>query len=152
MSHSTGQLFTHHASPLVYNTHALFTHCCICDNLFTSADLKNGFVWLREGGMNKRKVSEDPDSKTWWSVAPTPLVAGKTATLLYNSKAGPLAWIEDKRPKGKTVTSSKCCCCCCCCCCCEWMLASLSERCCLIACLTEPILSIVSRYFILYVM
>jgi hypothetical protein len=71
------------------------------------ADLKNGFVWLREGGMNKRKVSEDPDSKTWWSVAPTPLVAGKTATLLYNSKAGPLAWIEDKRPKGKTVSTSE---------------------------------------------
>jgi hypothetical protein len=35
-------------------------------------------------------------------------VAGKTATLLYNSKAGPLAWIEDKRPKGKVVTSSEC--------------------------------------------
>ncbi|WIA17469.1 hypothetical protein OEZ85_014309 [Tetradesmus obliquus] len=68
-------------------------------------DLKNGFVWLREGGVNKRKVSDDPDAKTWWSVAPTPLVAGKTATLLYNSKAGPLAWIEDKRPKGKVVTS-----------------------------------------------
>jgi hypothetical protein len=70
--------------------------------------MKNGFVWLREGGVNKRKVTDDPDSKTWWSVAPTPLVAGKTATLLYNSKAGPLAWIEDKRPKGKVVTSSEC--------------------------------------------
>jgi hypothetical protein len=32
--------------------------------------MKNGFVWLREGGVNKRKVTDDPDSKTWWSVAP----------------------------------------------------------------------------------
>jgi hypothetical protein len=73
-------------------------------------------VWLREGGVNKRKVSDDPDSKTWWSVAPTPLVAGKTATLLYNSKAGPLAWIEDKRPKGKIVSS-------------EWLFEGGEEGC-----------------------
>jgi hypothetical protein len=30
--------------------------------------MKNGFVWLREGGVNKRKVTDDPDRKTWWRI------------------------------------------------------------------------------------
>eukprot|EP00879_Flechtneria_rotunda_P006859 GHRR01007204.1.p1 GENE.GHRR01007204.1~~GHRR01007204.1.p1 ORF type:complete len:854 (+),score=377.20 GHRR01007204.1:300-2861(+) len=66
------------------------------------AELRDGYKWLQEGGLTKKKVSDtDPTSKTLWSVAPTPLTPGKTATLLYNSKAGPLAWIEDKRPATK---------------------------------------------------
>lgn len=34
-------------------------------------------------------------------VTPRPPVCGGKATLLYNSKAGPLAWIEDKRTKAQ---------------------------------------------------
>lgn len=70
-------------------------------------ELRDGYTWLREGGMNKRKVSADPTSSTWWSAAPSPLVPGKTGTLLYNSKAGPLAWIEDKRPVNLRSKPSK---------------------------------------------
>jgi hypothetical protein len=33
--------------------------------------MKNGFVWLREDDFNKRKVTDDPDSKTWWSAPPS---------------------------------------------------------------------------------
>ena len=44
-------------------------------------------------------------------VTPRPPVCGGKATLLYNSKAGPLAWIEDKRTKAQKSKSELPCCC-----------------------------------------
>ncbi len=41
-------------------------------------------------------------------VTPRPPVCGGKATLLYNSKAGPLAWIEDKRTKAQKDKGKQC--------------------------------------------
>jgi len=66
------------------------------------AELREGYKWLTEGALEKRKVDpEEPTSKTMWAATPKPLVPGKTATLLYNSKATSLSWIVDKRPANK---------------------------------------------------
>eukprot|EP00775_Hariotina_reticulata_P004294 gene4294-4546_t len=65
-------------------------------------ELREGYKWMTEGALDKRKVDpEDSTSKTIWAATPKPLVVGKTATLLYNSKATSLSWIEDKRPANK---------------------------------------------------
>lgn len=40
----------------------------------------------------------------YWSVAPQPLYGGTTATILYNSKAGPLNWLDGPPPKADKAT------------------------------------------------
>lgn len=67
------------------------------------AELRDGYLAMREGGVSKRKVSDDPASKTLWSVAPSPLVAGRKGTLLYNSRAGPFGWIADRRSNKRSA-------------------------------------------------
>ena len=46
---------------------------------------------MRAGGLNELKHGNGPKV---WCTEPEVLVAGSTATLRYNSKAGPLHWVD----------------------------------------------------------
>ena len=58
------------------------------------AELKASYGWFREGALEQRKVEAHGAATPLWATSPAPLVAGGKARVLYNTKAGPLAWLD----------------------------------------------------------
>ncbi|GBF95473.1 glycosyltransferase [Raphidocelis subcapitata] len=57
-------------------------------------ELRGAVASLREGALAQREAGAGGAAALLWTTAPAPLRAGARGTLLYNSRAGPLAWLD----------------------------------------------------------
>jgi len=67
-------------------------------DLEAAQNIVNELSWKRDefqaGGLSSLTHGEGPDAIKVWSTEPKVLTAGSSAVLRYNSKAGPLHWVE----------------------------------------------------------
>ena len=61
---------------------------------------------FRSNGVNKLQRGDGPNAQKVWSTDPGVLTSGCTATLRYNSKAGPLHWVDWKEAGAPTLKVS----------------------------------------------
>jgi len=77
------------------------------EDLQKARDYVNEIGWryndLRANGLHMLQHGEGPDAKKVWSTVPAVLTSGCKATLRYNSKAGPLHWVDWKEAGAPTL-------------------------------------------------
>lgn len=57
-------------------------------------ELRASYGSLRDGALPLRKVEAQGAAVLLWTTEPSPLRAGAKGKLLYNSRAGPLGWLD----------------------------------------------------------
>jgi hypothetical protein len=60
-------------------------------------DLRASLGWFREGALEARRADAHGAAAPLWSTSPSPLRAGARGKVLYNSRAGPLEWLDPEQ-------------------------------------------------------
>ena len=68
------------------------------------AEIRDNHARMQENALTRSKLA---DGTGYWTVSPQPPKPGSKATILYNSKAGPLKFLEGPEARTKTAMVSK---------------------------------------------